>query len=125
MAETTAFGRYLRQRRIAASLSLRDVADRLQVSHVFIGEVERGVRQVVSRNRWADLVAAIPGVTLDDLERHAIQTKPLQLQLSDAPQYQDLALALARRIERRDTPQSDEERQQIARLVEVLKGEAG
>jgi transcriptional regulator with XRE-family HTH domain len=126
MAETTAFGRYLRQKRVAAKLSLREVAERLGVSHVFIGELERGVRGVLARERWEALVAAIPGVSRDDLERHASLTKPLQLQLTDAPpQYQDLALALARRIERRDLPQSAEERQHIARLIDMLKGEAG
>lgn len=122
MTEPTAFGRYLRQRRLAAQLSLRDVADKIGVSHVFLGEVERGVRNLINRERWPALIAAIPGVTAEDLEKHATLTKPLQLNLTDAPQYQELALALARRIEHRELPQSDEERREIARLVRVLKG---
>ena len=97
------FGKYLRARRVAADLSLRDVASRLGVSHVYLGEVERAVRPPLKRDRWQALVDAIPGVTIDELERAAATSRPIQLHVEYAPlQYQDLALALARRIDNRD-----------------------
>src|SRR5579883_884013 len=101
------FGQYLRAQRIKSGKSLRKVADEIGVSHVFLGEVERGERAPLKRERWPQLVAAIPGVTIVDLERHCAVTRPVQLSIDDAPpQYQDLTLALARRIQKRDLTKS-------------------
>lgn len=123
MAEATSFGRYIRRRRVEAGLSLRAVADRLGISHVYLGEVERGVRPPFVRERWDALVSAIPGVSIVDLERHAATSRPLQLDLNDAaPQYSDLALALARRIEDRQAPRSEEEARKINELLVLLRG---
>lgn len=97
------FGDYLRSKRLASGMSLRQLADQLGVSHVFLGEVERGVRGGLKRERWDDLVRALPGVSLDDLERQAIAARPLEIGLEGAPpRYQDLALALSRRIRQQD-----------------------
>ena len=117
MTKRTAFGRYLRQKRIDAGLSLRVAADRLGVSHVYLGEVERGVRGPLRREHWSAMVKAIPGITMAELEEVAKASKPIQIDLNDAnPQYQDLALALARRIEQQDLSESE-----IKRLLSVLK----
>jgi len=111
------FGRYLRQKRTSAGRSLRQVADDLRISHVYLGEIERGVRGPLKREAWDSLVKAIPGVTLDGLERAAAKVRPVQIDLSDAPpQYQDLALALARRINSRDLTLP-----QIQRVMKQLK----
>jgi transcriptional regulator with XRE-family HTH domain len=48
MARDSAFGRYLRGKRQRARLSLRAVAEKLGVTHVYLGEVERGVRLAVA-----------------------------------------------------------------------------
>lgn len=97
------FGIYLRDRRNASELSLREVADRLGISHVYLSEVERGARPPFTKERWADIVAAIPGITLEDLEKKFATSRPVQLDLIDAPpDYQDLGLALARRIQNQD-----------------------
>lgn len=113
------FGKYIRDRRCAAKLTLRDVADRLGVSHVFVSEIERGERAVFAKERWPDLVRAIPGVTLDGLERASALTVPVQLDLTDAPEpYQDLGLALARRIENRDL-----NKKQVQTIIEFLRGD--
>jgi len=113
------FGNYVRARRVAATLSLRSVADRVGVTHVYLGEVERGVRPPLNKKHWPALIEAIPGITETELERMAAQTKPVQLALEDAPpRYQELGLALARRIERRDL-----ENREIDELLRLLKGE--
>jgi transcriptional regulator with XRE-family HTH domain len=97
------FGIYIRDRRNAERLSLRDVADRLGISHVYLSEVERGVRPPFTRDRWPDLAASIRGITIEDLERKFATSRPIQLDLVDAPPvYQDLGAALARRISQRD-----------------------
>jgi hypothetical protein len=58
-------------------------------------------------------------VTLEGLERASAQTVPVQLDLTDAPEpYQDLGLALARRIEKRDLNQ-----RQVQTLMEFLRGD--
>ncbi len=97
------FGHYLRKKRVAAKLSLRDVADRMDISHVYLGEVERGVRGPLKRERWPDLARAVPGISVATLERLSETSKPVQLDLSDRPpEYRSLAFALARRLERAD-----------------------
>ncbi|NRD45960.1 hypothetical protein HRD50_15715 [Corallococcus exiguus] len=100
-------------------MSLRAVADRLGLTHVYLGEVERGVRGPLPKKYWPVLIETIPGITESELERKAAQTKPLQLALEDAPpRYQELGLALARRIERRDL-----QNKELDDLLRLLKGE--
>lgn len=114
------FGAFIRDKRIAAGLSLREVARGMGITAVYLGEVERGVRGPFVRERWSDLVRLIPGVTLGDLDRQATLAKGLQLDLSDAPpEYQDLGLALARRIEKRDLEPTE-----VRSLLRILRGEA-
>jgi len=118
MAESI-FGSYIRARRVAAGLSLRSVADQIDTSHVYLGEVERGARSLLPKKYWPALIKAVPGITEEELERKAAQTKPVQLSLEDAPpQYQKLGLALARRIERRDLNNTE-----MDELLRLLKGD--
>lgn len=105
--QSTSFGRYLRHCRVESNLSLRELADRIGVSHVYLGEVERGVRGPMKRERWSALCKAMPSMKAVELERHAKLSRPIQLSLSNAPPtYQNLALALARRLESRDLSQN-------------------
>lgn len=70
---STPFGAHIRRLRLAARLSLRDVAKATGMSHVYIGEVERGRRGPFIRERWPLLTGAIPGLTLEDLQRLAVE----------------------------------------------------
>ena len=116
---TSRFGNYLRQARVASGLSLRQVASALKISHVYLGEVERGVRGPLREEHWDGLLQAIPTLTRGDLERQAAASRPLEMDISDAPpRYQDLAMALARRLKNRDLTVG-----QIARLLKVLKAD--
>jgi transcriptional regulator with XRE-family HTH domain len=109
-------GNYIRAKRLAAGISLRRLAREIGVSAVYLGEVERGLRAGVSRERWPALEKHVPGITRDGLERHAAQSGPLQLDLTDTPPtYQNIGYALARRIERRDLSDDD-----CGRLLELL-----
>lgn len=117
----TAFGRYLREQRIAAKKSLRAVAELVGVTHVYLGEVERGVRGPLKRERWAALIAAVPGITVEGLERAAATTRPVRLALDDDhPKYRDLGVALARRIERKDLDDN-----QLRALLDILSRQVG
>jgi transcriptional regulator with XRE-family HTH domain len=114
----TRFGAYLRRMRIRGGYSLREVARAVGISHVYLGEVERGVRGPLNPEHWDALLKAIPELDRAELEREAVSSRPLQVDLASAPpRYQDLALALARRFKRRDLS-----RDQIDRLLKVLKG---
>ena len=118
-ARTSRFGNYLRQARVASGLSLRQVASALKISHVYLGEVERGVRGPLREEHWDGLLQAIPTLTRGDLERQAAASRPLEMDISDAPpRYQDLAMALARRLKNRDLTVG-----QIARLLKMLKAD--
>src|SRR5579872_6882480 len=107
MSDTTSrpnrFGDYVRHARVANGLSLREVADAVGISHVYLGEVERGVRGPLMESHWDALIAAIPSLTRTELKRTAQMSRALEIDLSRAPaRYQDLAIALARRFKRRD-----------------------
>lgn len=113
---THEFGRYLRRMRTEDQLSLRKAAKKLGISAVYLGEVERGVRPPLKESRWEDLIRAIPSIERDTLARLAINSKPVQLDLRDSPpKYQNLTLALARRIEKQNLSSTD-----IERLFSIL-----
>lgn len=112
----TQFGSYLRGARVASGLSLREVAAALKISHVYLGEVERGVRGPLRPEHWDALLKAIPELTRAELERRAAASRPFAMDISDAPpRYQDLAMALARRLKNRDLTNGE-----ISRLMKVL-----
>ncbi len=112
------FGAYVRRHRNAAGLSLRVVAEALGVSHVYLGEIERGVRAMNRAAYWRALVDLIPTMSIEELKELAESAKPVQLSLKDAPpEYRDLGMALARRLERRDLGDLE-----ISRLLDILKG---
>jgi len=99
----TPIGDYIKRKRSEAKLSLRAAAERLPFKHVYLGEIERGVHATVPRKHWPALCEAIPGITIDELDRLSTLSKPLQLDVSKAPpKYQNLGLALARRIQEQD-----------------------
>lgn len=105
------FGRYVRRQRAAAGVSLRSAARALGISAVYLGEVERGVRPPLKEQHWDALVRAVPAIDRNSLERLTAKARPIQLDLRDTPpKYQDLALALARRIEKRNISRDDLEK---------------
>lgn len=113
---TNHFGRFLKAHRQQHGVSLRALAEQVGCSHVYLGEVERGVQKTLAEKWWPALIGALPGLTHDDLERRAIATKGVQFELIDAPpRYQDLGVALARRIDKRDLSTRE-----FQRLMEVL-----
>lgn len=114
------FGTFIRDKRIGAGLSLREVARGMGITAVYLGEVERGVRGPFVRERWLDLARLIPGVTEGELERRAQLADGVKLDLTNAPpEYQDLGLALARRIEKRDLEPTE-----VKSLLRILRGDA-
>jgi hypothetical protein len=81
------------------------------VSAVYLGEVERGVRPPLKSEHWAALIGVVPTIDRATLERLSTQVRPVQLDLRDAPpKYQDLALALARRIEKQNISRGEFEK---------------
>lgn len=108
---THEFGRYIRAQRVAADVSLRAAARALDVSAVYLGEVERGVRPPLKETHWNALIRAVPTIERTALEHLTAKSRPIQLDLRDSPpQYQDLALALARRIEKQNLSRVDLEK---------------
>lgn len=108
---TNGFGRYIRSQRAAAGVSLRSAARVIDVSAVYLGEVERGVRPPLKENHWDALIQAVPTIERGNLERLTANERPIQLDLRDAPpRYQDLGLALARRIEKENISKVDLEK---------------
>ncbi len=113
------FGRYVRAMRVEAQVSLRKAATALGVSAVYFGEVERGVRPPFKETHWSKLIAAIPTIDKDTLSRFTVKARPVQLDLRDSPpKYQDLGIALARRIEKQNLSAKD-----IEKLFSILGDE--
>jgi transcriptional regulator with XRE-family HTH domain len=110
------FGRYIRRQRAIAGVSLRTAAKAMDVSAVYLGEVERGVRPPLKSEHWDALIRVVPTIDRAALDRLSTQARPVQLDLRDAPpKYQDLALALARRIEKRNISRGD-----LEKLINIL-----
>lgn len=95
-------GSILREARLEADKTLREVADALGVSHVQLGNWERGTSPVSSKY-MAGLKKALPKLDVDALKDAAEQEAPVQLNLRQLPRsYQTLGLVLARRIQSQD-----------------------
>ena len=95
---TSPFGEYLREMRTAAGKSLREVAEELAISHVYLGEVERGRRRVLPAKYWKKLAQCVPGISRASLKQYAAASEPIDpAQMEGASR--DLVVALARRIE--------------------------
>ena len=99
----SAFGKYIRDRRMLAELTLRNVAEGLGISAVYLGEVERGLRPPLNRARyWNNLVWLIPGVTLKGLEESAARSQKLEVPIPQLKRKeQELALAFFRKLQDR------------------------
>lgn len=112
------FGELVRERREQAELSLRDVAARcVGVGHVYLSQLERGIKPPPPDPVLRELAAAIPTVTLDELRLEAALSRPLQVDATEAPQeYRQLGVVLARRIEEQDL--SSETMAALRRLLE-------
>lgn len=59
MSKVILFGEYLRKRRIELGLSLRDVAEKLKISYVYLGEVERSAKGSLPQKHWPRLAKAL------------------------------------------------------------------
>ena len=91
------FGEYLKKHRERAGLSLRALADIVNVGHVYLGEVERGRHKAMPAKYFKDLAEALPGVTLRDLREAAAISEPLDPRDFVGAQ-RDLVINLARKL---------------------------
>ena len=82
----SAFGAYVREAREQAKLSLRQVANKLGVSHVYLGEVERGVRGPMDQKHWPLLMKTIPGITKQNLADTAKLSRPYRFRFQRVSQ---------------------------------------
>ncbi|HET9949160.1 MAG TPA: hypothetical protein VFQ22_09585 [Longimicrobiales bacterium] len=80
-------------------MSLREVADTLGITHVYLGEVERGRRRVLPEKHWEKLVQAIPGLSLAELELAAAASEPLDPAAMEEGPGREVVVALARALE--------------------------
>jgi transcriptional regulator with XRE-family HTH domain len=117
--KTTPYGALLRERRVRAGLSLRDVAGHLDASHVFIADVERGMRGPLRPDHESKLLQVLPNLTREELTaaRHASQSFKLT-STNTPPRYADVTHALARRIEQNDLSDT-----KINRILRILRSE--
>lgn len=103
--KTTPYGALLRERRVKANLSLREVAEHIGVSHVFLADVERGVSSPLKPEREVLLLEVLPNVTAAELQRARIASKPIKI-APPSERYHDLASVFARRVERENLSES-------------------
>lgn len=117
MRKPTPYGTLLRRRRIDAGLSLRDVAERLHVSHVYLADVERGARGPLQPEHEPKLKRIIKGLTSSDLARAREASRPVKITLETTPErWEDVTIALARRYARGNL--REDQREQILRILQ-------
>jgi transcriptional regulator with XRE-family HTH domain len=92
------FGAYLREVRAASGKSLREVADALGISHVYLGEVERGRRRTLPKKYWESLVEVVPAFSRAELESLAGASEPLNPAAMEG-RSREVVVALARKLE--------------------------
>ena len=114
----SAFGVYLRECRTSASKSLREVATHLGISHVYLGEVERGRRRTLPKRHWNALLEILPEMSKGELQTAVAQSKPLDASRMEGAE-RGVVVALARKIEENGI--TDEEAKQ---LLEILRAKA-
>jgi transcriptional regulator with XRE-family HTH domain len=86
---------------VAAGLSLREVAEAVGVSHVYLADVERGVRPPLRAEHEPKLLGKIVGLNQMELNEARELSRPIKITLENTPsRYVDLTIALARRYER-------------------------
>ena len=118
MKKTTPYGALLRERRVQANLSLRDVARHVGVSHVYLGEIERGISGPLKPDREPALIEAMPTVTQDELNE-AREASTYQITPATTPaKYGTVTALFARRLKSDDLGDTD-----INKLMKLLKGE--
>lgn len=104
-------GQYIRKHRLAAGLSLRDLAAQLGVSHVFLGGIERGAKSIPD-HMVERLAACVSGIKTKTLRKHMAEVAPARFEIMRAGEVErNLAAAFARKA---DIGFSDHE-------IEVLK----
>ncbi len=109
---STPFGDFLRQKRVEAKKSLREIADHLGVSHVYLSQVERGKTTPLTEDKWEKLIEALPEITLEELQELSDQSRPVNLELASlSKERREVGLLLARKLE--ELPEHD--------LEEILK----
>lgn len=111
------FGEYLREARTASGKSLRAVADALTISHVYLGEVERGRRRLLPEKYWEKLAEVIPNVSVPELSELAAVSEPLDPAGMEG-RNREIVVALARKLEQEGI--SEEVAQ---RLLDILQKE--
>lgn len=98
MSQATQFGDMIRRRRMDLNISVRDLARKIGVSHVFLGEVERGTRPTIGEAHWNALSLALQ-IPLEQIREAARRSAAVKLDLRGvAPEQAVVLEAFARRV---------------------------
>ena len=117
MLRPTPFGIYLKEQRTAAEKSLREVAVALSLTHVYLGEIERGKRRALPEVYWSRLVKALPGVDRTRLKDLELRSKLIQI---DPGEFDDRKRELLVRFALRLGSLREHE---VDALMQILVGE--
>lgn len=109
------FGAYLREARTASGKSLREVAEALTISHVYLGEVERGRRRILPAKYWGKLAEVIPDLSVPELSEFAAASEPLDPAEMEG-RNREVVVALARKLEQEGI--SEELAQRLLEMLE-------
>lgn len=75
----TPFGELIDRKRHEQEKSIRALAREVGVSHVGLGDVIRGKRLTLGQEYWAQLVKALPGLTVEDLQTAAERSQAREI----------------------------------------------
>jgi transcriptional regulator with XRE-family HTH domain len=110
------YGTLVRERRVAAGKSLREVAASIGVSHAYLADVEIGAHGPLDTSYEPALVKCLKNLTRAELADARAQSSLVRITLWNTPaRYAELTRALARRLEREDLDDDA-----VARIMAIL-----
>jgi transcriptional regulator with XRE-family HTH domain len=118
----TPFGALLSQKRREARKSIRRLATEIGISHVGLGDVERGKRLTLGRAYWPRLVGVLPNLTMDELEAAAERSSSRELRPWEYEgQKRELAARMSQTVDamNSDRLKADELDELIALLTRI------
>lgn len=107
----------VKRQRLLIGKSQRELGKELGVSHVFLGNIERGVARI-PRSRCLDF-AKVLKLSIKETRDFLLCVEPITIRIQeDVPNFRKLCLYLKDRLQHEDKDLTSEQYREISRILE-------